>query len=75
MQEEQIEKLSIASLRELLSWKITTIPDFIFIRVRTILSPTPKTKSQNGYKNYDVYELEVIDDEREPHYVIERSAL
>jgi chromosome segregation ATPase len=67
-------------LEDILNMKITVIPDFFFIRVRSIESAKPSTaKSEKHdalkcFKDYDVYEIEVSDDDIESHYVIERTA-
>ena len=56
------------------------IGDFIFIRIRAIqnINPLSAASEQNEilrkFMEYDVYEIEVVDDNNESHYTIERTA-
>jgi len=57
-------------LEDILNLGISVVPDFMFIKVRSILAAKPTNKNSD----YDVYEIEVTDDQAESHYVIERTA-
>ena len=60
--------------------KLTFIPDFYFVKVRSILSSKPKKKNKENcealktFNDYDIYEIEVNDEDTDSNYVIERTS-
>lgn len=68
------------TLEDVLNLKISEVPDFIFVRIRSVHSANPlSSKSEKNdilkkFMEYDMYEIEVVDDQSESHYVIERTA-
>ena len=72
--------ISEDKLEDILNMKLTFIQDFYFVKVRSITSSKPnKNKKENweainNFNDYDIYEIEVNDDDTDNNYVIERTS-
>lgn len=75
-----IYNISEDKLEDILNMKLTFIPDFYFVKVRSISSAKPAKKNKQSWEalktfnDFDVYEIEVNDDDTDSNYVIERTS-